>query len=181
VIFVKSVPGIALVDWNVDFEADIHTVLVQKVRSILDEDGSYPYLSNRCTDRLVEVRYIARNSGILNNLVTHMAGNKFAIFPWVGTRQIFTLHYALLHRKIVNTIPWMTALFLVVQFNGTVEELEDIILEVLNSDLNMYDLPLPDKVQVEGKYNEFIPQDLLKKQFVEDYLDFEGLKRDIRR
>ena len=179
VIFVKSVPGIALVDWNVDFEADIHTVLVQKVRSILDEDGSYPYLSNRCVDRLVEVRYIARNSGILNNLVTHMAGNKFAIFPWVGTRQIFTLHYALLHRKIVNTIPWMTALYLVAQFNGTAEELEDIIVEVLNSDLNMYDLPLPDKVQIDSKYNEFIPEDLLKKQFVEDYLDFEGLKRDI--
>jgi len=31
-------------------------------------------------------------------------------------------------------------------------------------------------VQIEGKYNEFVPLDLLKKQFVEDYLDFEGLR-----
>jgi len=46
----------------------------------------------------------------------------------------------------------------------------------LNSDLNMYDLPLPDDVSVKGKYNEFIPSSLLRKQFVEDFLDFEGLK-----
>lgn len=29
------------------------------------------------------------------------------------------------------------------------------------------------------KYNEFIPLKLLKKQFIEDYIDFEGLKRGI--
>ena len=180
VIFVKSVPGISLVDWNVDFEVDIHTVLVKKVRSIMDSEDIYPYLSNRCLDRLMEIRYMARNSGILHNMVTHLAGNKFAIFPWVGTRQIITLHYALTQRRIVNRMPWMSCLFLEAQFDGTAEELEGIIYEILNSELNMYDLPLPDKVQVNGKYNEFIPQDLLKKQFVEDYLDFEGLKCGIR-
>jgi len=176
VIFVKSVPGISLVDWNVDFEVDLHTVLIQKVRSILDAEDMYPYLSGRSTDRLVEIRYMARNSGILNSLVTPLAGNKFAIFPWVGTRQILTLHYALSHRRIVNRLPWMSCLFLEAQFDGTAEELEAIIFEIMNSELNMYDLPLPDKVQVNGKYNQFIPLSLLKKQFVEDYLDFEGLK-----
>ena len=180
VIFVKSVPGISLVDWNVDFEVDIHTVLVKKVRSIMDSEDIYPYLSNRCLDRLMEIRYMARNSGILHNMVTHLAGNKFAIFPWVGTRQILTLHYALMQRRVVNRMPWMSCLFLEAQFDGTAEELEGIIYEILNSDINMYDLPLPDKVQVNGKYNDLIPQHLLKKQFVEDYLDFEGLKSGIR-
>jgi ATP-dependent Lhr-like helicase len=61
-------------------------------------------------------------------------------------------------------------------FDGTKEELEKIIYDILHSDLNLYDLPLPDKVQIDGKYNEFIPLDLLRKQFIEDYLDFEGLK-----
>jgi ATP-dependent Lhr-like helicase len=61
-------------------------------------------------------------------------------------------------------------------FNGTKEELEDIIEDILRSDLDLYALPLPEKVQIEGKYNEFIPLELLRKQFIEDYLDFEGLK-----
>ena len=50
---------------------------------------------------------------------------------------------------------------------------------VLRSELDVYALPLPDKVQIDGKYNEFIPLELLRKQFIEDYLDFEGLQRDI--
>ncbi|MCL2388003.1 MAG: DEAD/DEAH box helicase [Defluviitaleaceae bacterium] len=180
VLFVKRVPGISVVDWDVDGVVDIHTVLSQKVRSVLESEDMYPYLSERCQHRLTEIRYIARNSGILTNLVTPLSGIKFAIFPWVGTRQIFTLHYALLHRKVKNKLPWISCPYLEVQFDGDAQELEDIIHETLQSDLNMYDLPLPDKVQVQGKYNEFIPPHLLRKQFIEDYLDWHGLVNDIR-
>jgi ATP-dependent helicase Lhr and Lhr-like helicase len=176
VIFVKKVPGISVVDWNVDFEAELHTVLVRKIRSILKSDLDYPYLSERCRERLNEIQYIARNSGILDNLVTPLSDKKYAIFPWVGTRQLLTLHYALLHRKIKSKLPWITCVYLEVYYNGTPEELEKIIYDILKTDLNLYDLPLPEKVQIDGKYNEFIPLDLLRKQFVEDYLDFEGLK-----
>jgi ATP-dependent Lhr-like helicase len=70
----------------------------------------------------------------------------------------------------------MTCPYLEIQFKGTAKELENIIFEVLQSDLNMYDLPLPDNIQIKGKYNEFIPQKLLRKQFIEDYLDWEGLR-----
>jgi len=176
VIFVKSVPGISVVDWDVDGEINIHTVLAQKVRSVLESDDMYPYLSSRCRERLAEIRYIARNSGITKNLVTPLSNKKFAIFPWLGTRQTLTLHYALTHGKIKNKLPWMTCPYLEAQFNGEADELTEKIYEILYSDINMYDLPLPDNAQVKGKYNEFIPQKLLRKQFIEDYLDWQGIK-----
>ncbi|NLB41952.1 MAG: ATP-dependent helicase, partial [Clostridiales bacterium] len=181
VIFVKRVPGISIVDWDVDFTAELHTVLVRKMRSILKEKGSYPYLSIRCKERLAEIQYIARNSGILDNLVTPLSDRKYAIFPWLGTRQIMTLNYTLRQRKIKSKLPWITCIYLEVIFDGTKEELEDIIHNILNSDLDLYKLPLPDKVQIEGKYNEFVPLELLRKQFIEDYLDFEGLKEWVMR
>jgi hypothetical protein len=102
-----------------------------------------------------------------------------AVFPWVGTRRLTTLNYALRHRRIKSKLPWPTCVYLEVIFDGTKEELENIIMDILHSDLDMYDLPLPDKVQIEGKYNEFIPLELLRKQFIKDYLDFEGLQRDM--
>lgn len=179
VIFVKRVPGISVVDWNVDFTAELHTVLVRKIRSVLREETAYPYLSNRCQERLAEIQYIARNSGILDNLVTPLSDRKYAIFPWVGTRQLVTLNYALRHRKIKSKLPWITCIYLEVTYDGSREDLETIIQDILKSNLNLYDLPLPDKVQIEGKYNEFVPLELLRKQFIEDYLDFEGLCRDI--
>lgn len=179
VIFVKRVPGISVVDWNVDFEAELHTVLVRKIRSVLKNDASYPYLSERCRERLTEIQYIARNSGILDHLITPLSGKKYAVFPWIGTRQLITLHYALLGRGIKNRLPFSRSVYLEVIFGGSKEELENIILDLLSSALDLYALPLPEKVQINGKYNEFIPLHLLRKQFIEDYLDFEGLKTDI--
>ena len=175
VIFVKKVPGISLVDWNVDFDAELHSMLVRKIRSVLGEDTMYPYLSDRCRERLAEIRYIARNSGVLKNLATPLSDKKYAVFPWVGTRQLVTLHYALSQRRIKNKLPWPTCLYLEVIFEGTAAELEGIIGDILQAKPDLYEFPLPEKVQVNGKYNEFIPLDLLRKQFVEDYLDFEGL------
>ncbi|MCL2571957.1 MAG: DEAD/DEAH box helicase [Defluviitaleaceae bacterium] len=175
VLFVKKVPGISLVDWNVDFEANLHTVLVQKIRSILLEDTMYPYLSERCKERLTEIRFIARNSGILGSLVTPISDKKYAVFPWLGTRQLMTLHYALSGRKIKNKLPWTTCLYLDVIFEGTASELTAIIIDILKSKPDLYQFPLPEKVQINGKYNEFIPLNLLRKQFIEDYLDYEGL------
>jgi len=180
VIFVKRVPGISLVDWDVDFEVELHTVLVRKIHNVLCCNDSYPYLSDRCVGRLAEIRYIARNSGILENLVTPLSNKKFAVFPWVGTRQLFTLHYALLHRNIKSRLLWISCIYLEVAFEGLAEELDAIIRDILRSDLNLYDLPLPDKVQVRGKYNEFVPLHLLRKQFIEDYLDFDGLREAMK-
>ncbi len=176
VIFVKQVPGISVVDSNVDFDAELHTVLVRKIQNVLKTDEVYPYLSSRCQERLTEIQYIARNSSILENLVTPLSDKKYTVFPWVGTRQLMTLNYALRHRKIKSKLPWITCVYLEVIFEGTKDELEDIIKDILHSDLDLYNLTFPDKVQIDGKYNEFIPSDLLRKQFIEDYLDFNGLK-----
>jgi ATP-dependent Lhr-like helicase len=127
-------------------------------------------------ERLAEIQYIARNSGILENVVTPLSDKKYAVFPWVGTRQLMTLHYALKQKKIKSKLPWITCLYLEVAFDGTAGELTEIIRGILRSNLDLYGLPLPEKVQVSGKYNEFIPQHLLRKQFIEDFLDFNGLK-----
>ena len=179
VIFVKRVPGISVVDWDVDFTAELHTVLVRKIRNILKGEEAYPYLSDGCKERLQEIRYITQNSGILDALVTPLSDRKYAIFPWVGTRQLVTLHYALRQRGLKSRIPFPRCVYLEVIYEGGVGELEQTIRDILESNLDLYSLPLPGKVQIEGKYNEFVPQELLRKQFIEDYLDFYGLKSDI--
>ncbi|MCL2364967.1 MAG: DEAD/DEAH box helicase [Defluviitaleaceae bacterium] len=176
VLFVKRVPGVSLVDWQAVFDGELHTTLVRRMRDILRSDDMYAYLSESCKERITELRYITRNSGILDNLVTQVSNKKFAIFPWMGTRQLLTLHYALLDKGVPNKMPWYTCVYIEAIFSGTVQELEEIIRAIARSQLNMYDLPLPDKVQIRAKYNEFIPNDLLRKQFIEDYLDMDGVR-----
>jgi len=176
VLFVKRVPGVSVVDWDVQFDGEIHTVLAQKIRQVLLADDSYPYLSDSCKDRLAEIRYLTRNSGFLDNLITPISNKKYAIFPWLGTRQLLTLHYALLDRGVPNKMPWHTCVYIEAIFNGTPEELTAILRDIAHAPIDLYALPLPANAQVRAKYNEFIPMDLLRKQFVEDYLDAEGLQ-----
>lgn len=180
VIFVKLVPGISTVDWDIDFTADLHTVLVQKMRSILVMDDSYPYLSSSCGERLQEIRYLARNSGILENVVTMLSQNKFAIFPWVGTRELFTLHFMLRQRGVKSRILWRTCVYLEVTISGAApdaaEYLQRVIDDIISEKPDLFSLALPEKIQIDNKYNEFIPEELLKKQFILDFLDYEGLK-----
>lgn len=73
-------------------------------------------------------------------------------------------------------MPWETCIYLEVYYEGGAEELETLIDDILHWDVDPATFPLPAKVQIENKYNEFIPQPLLRKQFVEDFLDFAGLK-----
>lgn len=177
VLFVQRVPGISLVDWDVDFKSELHTHLVQKIRYILKENESYPYLSDSCVERLGEIRYLARGSGLLDKFVTPLSERKFAVFPWVGTRQLYALHYALLAQGIKSKIPWETCIYLEVYFEGDAEGLEAVIDDILHWDADPAQFPLPEKIEIPNKYNEFVPRSLLRKQFVEDFLDFDGLKQ----
>jgi ATP-dependent Lhr-like helicase len=183
VIFVKLVPGISTVDWDVDFLAELHTVLVRKIRSILLEDEQYPYLSNASKERLQEIRYLARNSGILTHLVTKLSDTKFAVFPWIGTRQLYTLHYLLKKHGYQSKIPYRTSVYLEitagVNSGLTCEEITKVIQSFLDSDIHPEELPLPEKVQIDAKYNTFIPPALLRKQYIHDFLDIEGMKQDL--
>lgn len=175
VLFVKRVPGISVVDWDVDFDAEMHTVLVRKMKSILESDEVYAYLSPSSLERLREIRYLARNAGFLDRRVTPLAERRYAIFPWVGTRQLFTLHFLLRGRGVKSKMPWSSSVYLDVAFPGKAEDLELEIEMMMRSRPDLYKLPLPDDVQVLGKYNVFVPQELLRKQFIEDYLDFDRL------
>lgn len=181
-IFVRLVPGISTVDWDVDFSAELHTVLVRKMRSILESSETYPYLSESCRERLGEIRFIARNSGILNNLVTKLSESKYAIFPWVGTRQLYTLHFLLLKFGLRSRILWRTSVYLEVDFRSgsdAVSLLDDAFNKIMEVN-NPEEIPLPDKIQIDNKYNEFIPQPLLKKQFIHDFLDLDELKKVLK-
>lgn len=183
VLFVKPVPGVSTVDWDIDFQSELHTTLVRKIKSILQCGDDYPYLSDSCRERLAEIRYLTRNSGILTHTVTKLSEHKYAIFPWVGTRQLFTLHFLLLQRGVKSKIPWRTAVYLEVVLSGVPDGeryLQNVLEEIADAEPDLFGLPLPDKVQIDNKYNAFIPPDLLRKQFIFDFLDADGLQEALR-
>lgn len=177
IIFVKPIGGVSKVGWIAPSELDLHTNLSQKILHILLSDETYAYLSADCKERLIQIRSIARGAKITTDLVTTLSPKKQAIFPWIGTKQLTTLAFALANRGIHALIQpgGLTPIYLETSFHGSAKELKDIVLKICASGIDKNALNLPDKVQIPYKYNNFIPPALLKKQFIADYLDTTGL------
>lgn len=182
IIFVKPVHGISKISWISPAESDLHTKLLRKMRDILISNESYTYLSDDCETRLIQIRNIVRQAGITINLTTSLSNKKCAIFPWLGTRQLSALFFALDQKGIKCSVHpgGFTPVYLEADFDGDSNLLKQYIYGICDAEIEKYSFPLPEKAQIPYKYNGFIPQNLLTKQFVEDYIDTVGMKTDLK-
>ncbi|MBE6732084.1 MAG: DEAD/DEAH box helicase, partial [Ruminococcaceae bacterium] len=64
---------------------DIHTKVLERMKKVLGETKSYPYLMKNAVFRLNEARHSAVNGNLLNEPLINLGGNMWALFPWLGT------------------------------------------------------------------------------------------------
>jgi ATP-dependent Lhr-like helicase len=202
IIIVKKMDGSARINWLADELIAFHTRVVQKVREVLSVDCGditaqnypYPYLSKSCRSRLAQIPETARVAELDRRGVIKIGAEKYAIFPWVGTKELYTLMYAMSSKdERIKIIP-KNSIYAECDYVGSAEELSAFISEILSSPMNAYEFfipkeqiqesdhdpaqTIPKQFQVPGKYNKFIPPKLLRKQYAEDFCDVPGLKRD---
>lgn len=181
IIFVTEAKGIPKISWITPTRLDIHTKILKKMRQILSGDDEYAYLSESCKSRLAQIRGDARQSGITKKLAVPLGGNNFAIFPWVGTRELYTLQLILDQHEINSIISpgGFLPIYLEAEYKGSEKELVQIIKNLLKTEFDPYTFDLPEKIQISAKFNQFIPEELLRKEFIEDYIDVTALKEMI--
>jgi hypothetical protein len=100
----------------------------------------------------------------------------------MGTRQLYTLHYLLLKNGLRSRILWRTCVYIEVEFrtgSDALGLLSKAFTDIMNTD-KLNDLPLPENIQIDSKYNEYVPNSLLKKSHINDFLDLEGLKEILK-
>ncbi|MDR0904330.1 MAG: DEAD/DEAH box helicase [Ruminococcus sp.] len=198
VISVAPLDGSARIFWLAEQPIAFHTKVIRKVREVLLReftDSDYPYLTKSCRDRLLQMQTIAKTAELDSRRIIKIGADKYAIFPWVGTRELFTLTYAMSAKNEDIKILPKNNLYAECDFDGSAYELERFIDDVAAGEINPYKFHIPkeqhDKAdsdpkqtipkqfQVPGKFNKFIPPNLLRKQFAEDFCDVKGLKFDI--
>ena len=64
---------------------DLHTKILRRMRKVLKEDRSYPYLMKNAVARLDQARYTASHSGAADRPLINLGGNMWCLLPWVGT------------------------------------------------------------------------------------------------
>ena len=70
-------------------------------------------------------------------------------------------------------------LFIQVKTDLEQSKIEEILDKIMRKPIDKTKFEIPDMLQKSGKYNFMIPKELLKKQFIEDCVDVEGMKKEL--
>ena len=166
-----------------DVPGDIHTRVLEKMFGILLGEESYPYLMRNASARLKESRELFKRSGMPDRPLIHLGGKMWALFPWLGTYAFLALERFLKLRcgKRLGLKGLDPARPYYMQFTMQVseEEFYSITKEEAGKDFDPMELVYPGENPVFEKYDEYVPEELIRKGFAYGILDIAGMKKRV--
>ncbi len=181
-IFVKKVPGISANMWQDTGNEYVHTKVMKMIRDVLRSDEQYAFLDEAAQARLCDIRKACRTAGLGGRgSVVPLTPTSYAVFEFLGTRATAALCYALRQRGFDADV-YLSRYFPVcieVRTIRGIDELCEALSDIRREGADKYSFRIPDNCEIQGKYNDFIPRELLKKQYVEDYLDTEDMRANM--
>ena len=182
-IYVKKIEGISANMWTDTGNEYVHTRVMKKMLEVLRSDEEYAFLDDSAKKRLAYIRTLCRNAAMgaelqSEHIILPLSRNAFAVFPFLGTRGTMALMYALRERGFSADV-WLQRYIPVcieVKTDLGMETLISALDEIKQKGADKYSFRIPDNCEIVGKFNDYIPRQLLKKQYIEDYLDTEELE-----
>ena len=166
-----------------DVAGDIHTRILERMYGVLQEEKQYPYLMRHAVCRLQEARDNFHRSGMERHPLIHLGGNMWALFPWLGSYAFFALERFLKIRcgKRLGLRGMNPSRPYCLQFTMKVseEEFYQIVAEEAAKDFDPLELVYPNEVPVFEKYDEYVPEKLVRKGFALGVLDIENMRQRV--
>ncbi|MDO4633605.1 MAG: DEAD/DEAH box helicase [Eubacteriales bacterium] len=167
-----------------DVAGDIHTKILERMRQVLSEEKSYPYLMKNASARLASARHSAQNSGTCEHSLIPLGGNMYCFLPWLGTYSFLALERFLKikcgARLGLRNMDSFRPYFLQFVISVSQEAFWKIIQEELEKPLDPMDLVYKNEVPIFDKYDEYLPIELVKKGFAFGVLDIEQMQKRLR-
>lgn len=181
IIYVKHVKEKSKINWS-NGGGITHTKILKKMKEILSDKKEYLYLNRNALKRLTEIREIAEATKIYTDVVVFLGGNKYGIFPWLGSRAIHTLQLSLYQKGFDTDVYPLIGkpICLLLKTNSSKEDIYNALYKIKNENLDKYSFELNSGVAIPSKFKDFVPDELLKKQFVEDFIDIKDMQENLR-
>ena len=166
-----------------DVAGDIHTRILERMYGVLQEQKAYPYLMRHGVCRLADARDTFRKSGMESRPLVHLGGNMWALFPWLGSYAFLALERFLKircgKRLGLKGLNASRPYYLQFTMKATEEEFYRITAEEAAKDFDPLELVYPKEVPVFEKYDEYVPEELVRKGFALGVLDVDVMKRRV--
>ena len=161
---------------------DINTRVLERMRQALDEHVPYPYLQENARARLAQARHVAANGGLTKSPLVNLGGNMWCLLPWLGSYAFLALE-RLLKIKCAKELglkgldssrPYYMTFIMSPEID------EHAFYTVVANEAEALDDPMeliyPGEVPTFEKYDELVPELLVRKGFAEGTLDVAGMK-----
>ncbi len=191
-IYVKKIEGISANTWTDTGNEYVHTRVMKKILEVLRSDEEYAFLDESAKKRLLDIRKRCRSAaagvqepeepndaipgGTLSEgerIVLPISGTAYAVFPFLGTRGTMALVFALRQRGFQAEVWCQRYIPVCIEVNTDLgrDALIDALNDIRENGADKYSFAIPENCEISGKFNDYIPRELLTKQYVEDYLD----------
>ena len=164
---------------------DIDTHVLERMRRALDEHAPYPYLQENARARLAQARHVAANGGLTKSPLVSLGGNMWCLLPWLGSYAFLALE-RLLKIKCAKELglkgldssrPYYMTFIMAPEVD------EKAFYTVVANEAEALEDPMeliyPGEVPTFEKYDELVPELLIRKGFAEGTLDIAGMKRRV--
>lgn len=166
-----------------DVAGDIHTHILERMYGVLSEDKAYPYLMRHAVCRLADARETFAKALMQNRPLINLGGKMWALFPWLGTYAFLALERFLklrcTKRLGLKGLNPSRPYYMQFTMQASEEEFFKIVAEEAETEFNPIELVYPKEVPVFEKYDEYVPEELVRKGFAEGVLDIAGMKKRI--
>lgn len=163
---------------------DINTKVLERMRRVLQEDRLYPYLMKNAVARLEQARRTALNSGVARDPLICLGGDMWCLFPWLGTYAFLALERFLKLRcgeqLGLSGLDSSRPYFIQFKMKADRRTFFHVLSEAEKEPLDPMELVYPNEVPLFEKYDEFLPEGLVKKGFAYGILGIDEMKSRIR-
>ncbi len=163
---------------------DINTRVLERMRGALAEKTVYPYLMRNAVARLAEARHVAANSGMTEEPLICLGGDMWCLFPWLGTYAFIALERFIklkCARELgLSGLESSRPYFLQFKMNAGRDEFFRVLREKERLPLDPMELVYDGEVPVFEKYDEFLPEALVRKGFAHGILGIGEMRERIR-
>ncbi len=166
-----------------DCPGDINTHILERMRRVLSEDMTYPYLMKNACARLELARHTAANAGLLTEPLICMGGQMWALFPWLGSYAFLAMERFIKMKCArflgLSGLSPSRPYFLTFKMQADAQTFFSVLAEQAAEDFDPIDLLYPDENPLFKKYDEYVPAELVRKGFAYGILNIDEMKARI--
>ena len=166
-----------------DCPGDINTHVLERMRKALNEHAAYPYLMGNARARLAQARHTAKLSGAGTKPLINLGGDTWVLFPWLGSYAFLALERMLKIKCAAELglrgLDPSRPYFMQFKMKADEETFFEVLAAEAEKDFDPIELVYPGEVPYFDRYDEFVPEELVRKGFAEGVLDIEGMKQRV--